>query len=267
MFCKDDSITYLNHLGYNVILTPREGLAPGLVLAGVKTALDRLGPLSDFVQGSPPLPFVQGNLQAPNVTQKTSNKLGLDLGVNLLDRLLKAMNACDGKIGAHYAKAANIELIFEDVLLDTMDPSALGKYLGSTLPDTVNPWMAHLDGPGKAYVVTEIIKSDKFGVVAYGENSETLELDTQAIQQMLGGNAKVTQSGSRTRELVYQGPKHLVFGFRAVEFWIDTKNQPPAFHLNLTGSILVAKGIAAPQASPLTIAIFGKNQLLELDGI
>jgi len=116
-------------------------------------------------------------------------------------------------------------------------------------------------------VVTEIIKSNKFGVVAYGENSETLELDTTAIQQLLGGNAKVTQSGSCNRELVYQGPKHLAFGFRAVEFWIDTSNPPPAFHLNLTGSILAAKGIAAPQASHLTTAILGKNQLLELDGI
>jgi hypothetical protein len=177
------------------------------------------------------------------------------------------MNACDGKIGAHYAKAASIELVFQDVLLDTMDLSALGKYLGSTRPTAVNPWLAHLDGPGKAYVVTEIIKSDKFGVVAYGENSETLELDSEAIQQMLGGNAKVTHSGSRTRELVYQGHKHLVFGFRAVEFWIDTKNPPPVFQLNLTGSLLVAKGVAAPQASSLTTAILGKNQLLELDGI
>ena len=266
MFCKDDSLTYLNHLGYNVVLTPREGLVPGLVLAGVKTALDRLGPLSDFIHGSPPMPSVQSNLQAPKITQKTSNKLGIDMGVTLLDRLLKAMGSGDGKIDAHYAKAANIELVFEDVLMDSMDLSALGKYLGSGQPVAVNPWIGHLDRPGKAYVVTEVIKSDKFGVVAYGENSETLELDAKAIQQILGGDAKVTQNGSRTRELLYQGLKPLAFGFKAVEFWIDTKTSPQAFRLNLNESILVAKGgITAPQqAKPL---ILGKNQLLELDGI
>ena len=264
MFCKDDSITYLNHLGYNVVLTPREGLVPGLVLAGVKTALDRLGPLSDFVQGSPPMPPVQNNLQAPEVTEKTSNKLGLDLGVTLLDRLLKAMGTGGGKIGAHYAKAANIELVFEDVLLDSMDPSALGMYLGNARPASVNPWLGCLDCPGKAYVVTEVMKSDKFGVVAYGENSETLELDAKAIQQMLGGDAKVTQNGSRTHEMLYLGSKPLAFGFKAVEFWIDTNNSQPAFRLNLNGSVLVAKGITAPPAKPL---ILGKNQLLELDGI
>jgi len=36
MFCKDDSLDYLNHLGYNVVKLPREKIEPLLVIAGKK---------------------------------------------------------------------------------------------------------------------------------------------------------------------------------------------------------------------------------------
>jgi hypothetical protein len=265
MICKDDSLNYLNHIGYNVIKLPLENIKPLLVIGGKKTGLKVLGPLSDFVLDAQYSPEVIYGGEAPKITGKKSNKLDLGLGLDLMNRLLSAMGAVSGGIDVKYEKASQIQIVFENVLSDYVYPTEIDKYLLSGKPKTESLLTEWIDEDGEAYIITETIKSNSFGVIAYDKSGHSMEIEVSGIQDLLGGSAKINPSKEGSNEILYKGEKLLAFGFRAISFSIHKDDGVPKFKLTPAKKPLVMRGMRGGATDQQGNVVFAREELLEID--
>lgn len=265
MICRDDSVNYLNRVGYNVIKLPKENIKPLLVIGGDEKGLNVLGPLTDFVLQAQYTPDVVCEAEAPNITGKKSNKLDLGLGLDLMSRLLSAMGAASGGINLQYQRADKIQIVFENVLSDYVYPTEIDKYLLSGKPKTKSLLADWIDEDGEAYIITGTIKSKSFGVIAYDQSGQSLEVDVTGIQDLLGVSGKVNLSRESSNKILYQGEKLLVFGFQAISFSIQQDDGVPKFKLTPTNEPLVMKGMRDGEVDHHGNVIFAKNALLEID--
>ncbi|MEA5503941.1 hypothetical protein VB735_12625 [Halotia wernerae UHCC 0503] len=123
MQCKDNSINYLNKLGYNVVRLPREGIMPLLVVGKHKEEAKIFGPIQDLVQQpSPVLPSIDKDLQVANISGLKSSQLEFSIGINFLQLMLSALNVGNVGIDVAYKTAKTIEFALSkapviDVLL------------------------------------------------------------------------------------------------------------------------------------------------------
>jgi len=267
--CKDNSLTYLNGVGYNVIRLPREGIDPLQLLSHGGNALEILGPLSDLVLSGPPAPLVTSDTPAANVNGKRTDKLELGLGLNFLDKILSAMGAPGASLKMAYSKAKSIEFEFENVSVDSVNITAIGQYLKGAKPDIANPIIEMLDEEGEAYVITETIKSNSFGAIAYDSTNSTIDVDVAGIQQAIGVNTKVAVLKDATRKVSYKGAKLLRFGFKAIPVWVLIESGSSYFRLGPPRDIAQPLTTPAPAAilnpEDATPVLFGRNTLIRLN--
>jgi hypothetical protein len=140
--------------------------------------------------------------------------------------------------------------------------------LAGAKPNIANPIVEMLDEDGKAYVITETIKSDSFGVVAYDSVNSTIDVDLAGIQKAIGVNARVAVSKDATRKISYKGDKFLRFGFKAIPAWVEIDSGNARFRLSPPRDI--AQPLMAPAPAALlnptdaTPVLFGRNTLLRL---
>jgi hypothetical protein len=268
MFCKDDSLTYLNHLGYNVISLPRENIEPLLVIGGKKKKLEVLGPLSHFVLGASYVPTVKYDQTASKITSKKTNKLDSRLGIELMNKYLSALDATSGKLNVGYEKAVEIEIVFENVLYDSVYITDIDDYLSSATPKTKTLLMECINEEGEAHIITETIKSNSFGVIAYDKDKHELNLDIKGIQSLLGGGSGINVSKDENLKVSYQGDKFLKFGFKAASFWMQEDNNGEAqFRLKMDKGTLVMKGKAPVEGKQSHDVLFAQHELLDVDFI
>ena len=71
-------------------------------------------------------------------------------------------------------------------------------------------------GRGEVYVITSVVKSKKLVVRAKSSKSGAVALDVPVIEQMVGGNLKVSAAVGQQSAIQYEGAVPLVFGFQAV---------------------------------------------------
>lgn len=264
MLCKDDSLSYLNHLGYNVVKLPRENISPLLVIAGKKQELEVLGPLSDFVLNGQHFPQVICDEKIPDIASKKTNKLELGLGLNVMNRLLSAMGAVSGGLDLNYQKAAQIQILYKDVLSDYVYPTSIESYLLSGSPKKDSLLRQWMDREGEAYIITRTIKSKSFGVVAYDKSGHSIEIDVKGIQDLLEVCGKINPSKEGTHEIKYNGEQLLVFGFQAIAFSITGDKENPKFKLSQSQKPLLMKGKES-DASEHKNVLFSRNELLEIN--
>jgi len=265
MFCKDDSLTYLNHLGYNVISLPRENVEPLLIIGGKKKKLEILGPLSHFVEEPASVPPIKYDQTTGKITSKRTSKLDSRMGLELMNKYLSAMGAASGKLNAGYEKAVQIEIVFENVLSDSVFITAIDDYLSSAKPKTKTLLMDCINEEGEAHIITETIKSNSFGVIAYNSSQQVLDLDVKGIQNLLGGTGGINVSKDETAKVSYQGNKFLKFGFKAASFWVEEDVQGKAhFRLKIDTDNLAMKGATAGE-KPRHEVLLAKDELIDLD--
>ena len=222
-FCEDPSLTYLNHLGYNVIRLPRTGVAPLEVLGSERgKPPEPLGPLSTVWQASIEIPAVtQGD--ATNISGHATNDMKLSFGLKLLETVLGAMGAAAPKIKASYSQANKVKFEFKNPEIQTISPLVVGNYLAHGDLNTDNPTVERyfFDEQMRAFLVTEVLYSRSIRVTASSASSTGVELDVKVLQDSVGGNVDVTVNSATEGDLIYTGKKLLAFGYKAHEIAFD----------------------------------------------
>jgi len=166
-----------------------------------------------------------------------------------------------------YQQANTIEFVFEDVLVDSVYPTALAKYLSTVKPNIASPIIDDLNEEGGAFVITETIKSNRFGVVAYDQKGAVIDVDVAGIQNVLGATSKVSVSKDAIGIVSYIGQKFLRFGFKACPIWVEIESgnakfklSPPKGHLTLR--MMVPTSLTDPN-EPTTV-LLARDTLLRL---
>jgi hypothetical protein len=217
MFCRESATTYLRTLGYCPVRFPKSDVLPLLLLSKSGRSLDRFGRLDTvFVNDEAvPLPPVQTDLPAANISGRSSSALRLGIGLSVLGDFLSAMGASPIGLDSAYEKAARISFEFRDVVEDRIEVAALDRFLSSADLNTHTTHAARLLESDDLYVVTSTLKTDKVLVKAWDKTEATVEVDASAVQQVVGGRVGVSMSGATEKVITYSGPTRLVFAFQA----------------------------------------------------
>lgn len=218
---REKLTTYLRELGYNVVRLPQEGIKP-LDLVGKRgndAAL--LGSLDQLITNPPgPLPEADLDRPASDINGKTSSKLKLAIGANILGNIIAAFGGNLG-LNTSYTNAKRMQFVFNDVFLDSVNPLSVGNYLRNADIDVGNPLLNEfVMGKGELYVITSTAKTKKLTVSYEKENGTAAEVEVPVISGLIGGTVGVDAQGEGSSVVSYQGPKNVVFGFKCLRVGI-----------------------------------------------
>jgi len=216
-FCSDSTINYLDSLGYSVVRIPRKNVNP-LDLIGRDHDRMRLGTLDQLLKNpGAALPKVAMDELMANISGKSTQKLKIGIGVNILGDILNALAGSTLGIKSAYEKAKTVEFQFKDVLKDSVEPLAVGKYLRDAEVDVDNPVLKrYVLGRGQLFLVVETIKSKSITVKAEGSSGASIDLDVPAINGIASGKLDADTSKASSGEVTYTGQEPLVFGFKSM---------------------------------------------------
>jgi hypothetical protein len=89
--------------------------------------------------------------------------------------------------------------------------------------------------------------SNQFGVVAYDQKEDAIEVNADAIQNILGAQASVKVASQADHVIRYSGLKRLRFGFRALGVLYD--EQHSTVRLDVHENLLVARAVVIIRCS------------------
>lgn len=191
----------------------------------------------------------------------------MGLGLKFLERFLSYIGAAGIGLEASFKNADSVQFVYENVLIDSVYPAKIGKYLLSVSPDVSSPFMEDINDEGEAYVITETLKSNAFGVVAYNKQGLELDIDISALRQLLSASPKIAVSGDEKNVISFKGDKLLRFAFKAIAVWVEVEGGKARFRLNKpAGPVAPMRALPSSFVNPdePTPVIFGENTLIKL---
>jgi hypothetical protein len=223
MWCSDPFLNSLKSLGYSVVRLPKADIRPLQVLVKRGKDLDRLGEISTLlVQGATaPLPQLMENRQASNISGQRTGDLSFGVGLSILGNVVAAMGGSNLGLNAQYKEAKTVVFEFRDVLEDSIEVLKLDQYLADADVNPLSHYAAELLQADELYATAATLKSKKFCVEAKQSKGLPIEVDVPVIQQLVGGNVKVSADMQVTSKITYEGDVPLVFGFQAVQLFYD----------------------------------------------
>jgi hypothetical protein len=256
--CQDKVINYLNAIRYNAVLMPREQFDPLMVFGGDSDDLHYLGSLEDLVASESALTPITRDDQAPNISGRRTDKLEAKVGVDLLGRLFQAIGGGSIKAAAQDQQSGGFEVILLNVLHDFVAPLKIASYLANArLRDGI---AESLVAYKTLYLVSETLKSNQFGVVAFDGNDSGAQLSAEAIQGLISASASIEVTKGSGGSMCYKGDKQLRFAFRALPLaWSETDG---SVRLGVDNERLVAR---AEGDTPLDVfPVIAPRSLLDL---
>lgn len=213
--CNDPRLTYLNHLGYNVVKLPRAGVEPLQVLGRDGKSLENLGKLGSIWTSTVPVPQPDPPADAISINGQKTDNLKLSVGLDILSSVLQGMGVPAPKLETAYSRARSVQFTFVNVHVSSVAPLEVGKYLSSGDLDGSNPFVTYFrDHDKEAYVITEVLKSNSITVTAKDEHGVSVGVDMPNLQNVLGAKVSVSTAGSTASDLTFQGTQELAFAFK-----------------------------------------------------
>jgi hypothetical protein len=224
-WCSDPYLNLLKSFGYSVVRLPKADIRPLQVMAKQGNDLDRLGEISTLlIPGSEPLPQVTQDRQAANISGQHTGDVSFGVGLSILGNVIGAMGGSKLGLDVQYKKANTVVFEFSDVLEDSIEVLKLDAYLAAADVNPLSRFAAELLDADEIYTTTAVLKSKKLSVEATQSNGAKLEVDLPVIQQVVGGNVKVSADMKATSKVTYEGSMPLVFGFQAMQLFYDKGN-------------------------------------------
>lgn len=264
----DPTIDHLNQLGYNALKLPRQNIAPLMVLSrDPETSVCSLfGHISDMVEDpSVPLPKVWENLDVGTISGMRTNRLEFKFGLSILNTLLSAIGAKSAGFDAAFGNASMLEFEYENVLLDNVMPASVSAYLRRARPFIDE--LPRFDAQGEAYIVIDVLKSNSFGIRAYRDDGVGIDLNLDAVKEIVGISSKLVIEKKADLKISFQGENPLGFGFKACPIWVDTVDGKSRFRLDpSTNQAIDFRGsteATADAEEELTPTLIAPNELME----
>ncbi len=217
---EDPLVACLNRQSYAPIEIPHERFDPLTILGGPSpTALEPFGSLQDILVPGGALPEILRDDAASTFSDRRAERIDAKFGLNLLGKVLQAFGGSGAQASAAYRHAAAFEYLYSDVLHDCVYLIPLLKALSEKSVESET--LESIAGAQYIFIVTDTLKSNKFGIVAYDAGGAGIDLSADAIENVLGASAGVHASGGENHVVTYSGDKHLRFAFRAKRLTFD----------------------------------------------
>lgn len=221
----DAAIDFLRGLGYSVVSLPKADLKPGQTLLRTsKKELTRLGDLATIVDaGSTQAPQVSADNIAPSgISGKQSSSVDLNIGLNILGNILKALSGTTLGVEAAFKNNKSLTFAYQNVLEDNILLDKLDQYLSSSKFKS-NMNMVHEQlTESNVFVIVSTIKSKSVTVQAQAGNDNSGQIDVPLINGIASGSLKVDVSRATEGTVTFTGTAApVVFGFKAVQIFTN----------------------------------------------
>ncbi len=232
----DPLVTVLKDLfGSNIVKVPEERIKPLCVVAssGRRTAFR--GKLSPLLVGNPELNIQISSSRMADLSGKSSRKVNLALGLEILEGFLKGFGIPSAGINLKLQGAEKVSFHFKNVVRDFLDVNVLGKMLSEQIVDEDSPAASIFFGE-TAYaflVIDSVITSSDFAINLEKGHDHSFKLDVPAIQTLVAqANAGMEVNTTTGYDLIFKGPEQLAFAFSCVKLYLDQAGRitsmPPA---------------------------------------
>jgi len=158
-----------------------------------------------------------------DISGKRSSALDTDIGLSVLDGLLKGFHMPSAKVSAQFKNARKLSFKFDDVKRLQVDAFLLGKTLDGQQVRRVATTRLFFEEPRWDFLVLDsIVTSTDFSVKMEEAKEGAAGLDLGAIGKIVGdAKANVTMSSVSDVEVSFQGPEALTCAFTALRFYLD----------------------------------------------
>lgn len=234
--CKDKSLSQLEKMGYNVINLPREDIHPLQVFTRPKGNFERYGEITEFViEDQPETPRISKNEDAANIKGLRTDKFEFGAGFKILEKYLSSIGG--GEIGLEtiFKNTDSIQFIYQNVKIDSVLPAKIRTYLSSVNPK--DSMMDIIDEKGEAYIITEILKSNAFGVDAYDSKGAKINLSLPEIKEIFKANFNIEVSKDYENVVSFEGKNFLCFAIKPAVVWVEKVDGKALFKLGMPGYI------------------------------
>lgn len=223
--CSDNSLTYLNGIGYNVVRVPRKGINPLDVLGRDGRSFERLGRLSQIWNSSVPVPEERPPEFAAAVTGQKTNEMTASIGMKLLYGILGSLGAAVPKLDFAFSNADSIQFTFGDVTVRGVDAFAVGSYLGNGDLSGEGPIFEQYfeNDEAQTYVITEVLEAKSISVAAKDKRAGKIDMELPVIKQAVGASLNVTRASEGSGGVTFSGSEPVVFGFKVFNIAFDGK--------------------------------------------
>jgi len=215
---NDASIGLLKSIGYVTVRIPRANLRPLQVFEKTDNNLVYRGELDSLFKNSQSaLPLISADEEMANVNGKRSSEQKIGVGISILGNIIGALGGSKLGLEIGFKNASSGAFEFQNVYNNGIEPFRLEEYLSTADINPALPASAKLLEADKLYVVTSIIKSNKFGFDTKNSSGQGVKVDVPVIQQIVGGSVNVERSSESETKVSFEGAHKLVFGVKAMQ--------------------------------------------------
>jgi hypothetical protein len=181
-----------------------------------------------FAGDSLPVDQLESSVAPPyrvaDISGKRSSALDIEVGLSVLEGLLKGFNIPSAKIATEFKKARALSFKFDDVKRAQADAFLLGKVLEGQQVERTAATEMFFEEPKWAFLVIDsVVTSTDFSVKVEKSTEGSATVDLGAIAKIVGDvktNVKATVTSEL--EVSFQGPEALTCAFTASKFHLDS---------------------------------------------
>jgi hypothetical protein len=217
-------VTPLEGYGYISIGLPNEDDKPFKIIrnpkGGLKRMLYREGNLPTFLsKDSPPLPNITKDSTVTDIKTTKTVELEADVGIDLLKSILKAskVDPFEGELQVAFQNVKKFEFEYRNPKRDFIEPADVIDYLENCNPTHKEALLERMDQNNEAFIVTEVLKSNNFSIIAKDESGTVLDLDTSILENLFSGGGKIAIKKDENNNLAFQGDQYFAVGLKAHE--------------------------------------------------
>lgn len=254
----DPFLNLLKDSGFLPIRIPREDVQPLMLLSQQGKDLTLLGNIGDALRPpAPPRPRIWRDIRtAANIQQTRTSKIDLSVGLSILTNIVAAISGKSCDLSAGFQQAATIVMEFAGVVIDRVDIVKLDRLLSAATIDPNCRAIHERMVKDECGIITAVMRCSRYLVTAQSTSGEKLSLDVPLLQNLAGGNVRVSASSDDDRKVTYEGPVPLAFGIQAVRVFYDNSGRFTAFDPVSPGSAAL-RGFAGEVRSPRLITVEG----------
>lgn len=223
-----DLFSELTANGYNPFSMPDRDFVPLAVLRQNKQKkFERVGMLPKFVAFSKDTerPADPAPLEPENKAEFSSvftKKMDASMGVGILKNIFSAMIKTDISTKINFNKVNQVELAYNNVVSDTVDPAEIAAFLDEGQPVKAG-LVADLLEPDKTFVAFDTLRSDAFTVRCHAAEKADAVTEVNVLKDVINTDSTIKITEETDTSLTFKGPGFQTFATRVYAFWIVTK--------------------------------------------
>jgi len=244
--------------GYNPYSMPDRDFVPlAIVWQNDKKKFVRVGMLSDFLEFSeglprPDTPKLSDTEDKQEFAGVSGSKIDASFGISLLKNMFAQMGLISLSTKINFNKIDKIELSYNNVKSDSVDPSQIAHYIKSP---PANPPKDDIISDqlvvNRTFIIFDILRSNSFKVKCYSKETADAITQVNIINNIVKDDSTIKITKESDTTLNFTGPGYQTFALRVRPFWIikDDKGnkkfyfkaKPPSIFENIVGLLTTSR--------------------------